>query len=82
MGVLINKTPTGAYRGTGSPEAAFSIERTLDLIAQDLDPAEVRLRNFIPADAFPYESCTGVTYDSGDYAQALERSLELVEYSS
>jgi carbon-monoxide dehydrogenase large subunit len=55
-GVLTHKTPTGAYRGTGSPEAAFCIERTMDLIAHDLDldPADVRRRNFIPADTFPY----------------------------
>ena len=84
LGVITNKTPTGAYRGTGSPEAAFCMERTLDLIANDLelDPAEVRRRNFIPSDAFPYKTCTGAVYDSGDYAQAMERALDLVEYSS
>ncbi|MBI3328192.1 MAG: molybdopterin-dependent oxidoreductase, partial [Nitrospinae bacterium] len=84
LGVATNKTPTGAYRGTGSPEAAFGIERTIDLIAQDLrlDPAEVRRRNFIPPDAFPYRTATGLTYDSGQYAQALERALQLVEYAS
>jgi carbon-monoxide dehydrogenase large subunit len=82
-GVLTNKTSTGAFRGTGSPEAAFCIERTLDLIAHDLelDPAEVRRRNFIPADAFPYQAATGLTYDSGNYAQGLERLLELVDYA-
>src|SRR2546425_1827970 len=83
VGVLTNKTSTGAYRGTGSPEAAFGIERTMDLIAHDLglDPAEVRRRNFIPADAFPYQAATGLTYDSGNYAEGLERLLELVDYS-
>jgi carbon-monoxide dehydrogenase large subunit len=82
VGVLTNKTSTGAYRGTGSPEAAFCIERTMDLIAHDLglDPAEVRRRNFIPPDAFPYQAATGLTYDSGDYAQGLERALELLDY--
>ena len=82
LGVITNKTPTAAYRGTGSPEAAFCIERTIDLIAKDLglDPAEVRRRNYVPADAFPYTTCTGITYDSGDYAQGLERALELVDY--
>src|SRR5215467_1467181 len=81
-GVLTNKTPTGAYRGTGSPEAAFCIERTMDLIAHDLelDPAEVRRRNFIPPDAFPYQAATGLTYDSGNYAQGMERALELFDY--
>ena len=82
LGVITNKTPTAAYRGTGSPEAAFCIERTMDLIAKDLglDPAEVRRRNYVPADAFPYTTCTGIQYDSGDYAQGLERALELVDY--
>jgi carbon-monoxide dehydrogenase large subunit len=82
-GVVTNKTPTGAYRGTGSPEAAFAMERTMDLIAHDLglDPAEVRRRNFIPPDAFPYRSATGLTYDSGQYAPALERTLELLDYA-
>ncbi|MCH7736906.1 MAG: xanthine dehydrogenase family protein molybdopterin-binding subunit [Chloroflexi bacterium] len=84
MGVITNKTPTAAYRGTGSPEAAFCIERTLDLIASDLglDPAEVRRRNYVPAGAFPYTTCTGIVYDSGDFAQALDRALELVDYAS
>ena len=83
QGVVTNKTPTGAYRGTGSPEAAFCMERTMDLIARDLglDPAEVRRRNFIPPDAFPYQSTAGLTYDSGQYAQGLERALELVDYA-
>jgi aerobic carbon-monoxide dehydrogenase large subunit len=83
LGVITNKTPTGAYRGTGSPEAAFCMERTMDLIAKDLglDPAEVRRRNFIPPDAFPYQSTAGLTYDSGQYSQGLERALELVDYA-
>jgi carbon-monoxide dehydrogenase large subunit len=82
LGVLTNKTPTGAYRGTGSPEAAFCMERTMDLIAHDLglDAAEVRRRNFIPADAFPYQAVTGLTYDAGNYALGLERLLELLDY--
>jgi carbon-monoxide dehydrogenase large subunit len=83
LGAITNKTPTGAYRGTGSPEAAFCIERTMDLIARDLalDPAEVRRRNFIPPDAFPYQSAAGLTYDSGQYLQGLDRALELVDYA-
>ncbi len=84
LGVITNKTPVAAYRGTGSPEAAFCIERTLDLIAKDLglDPAELRRSNYISKDAFPYKSCTGNMYDSGDYLLALDRALELVEYSA
>jgi carbon-monoxide dehydrogenase large subunit len=83
LGVLTNKPPTGAYRGAGGPEAAFCLERTIDLIAQDLnlDPAEVRRKNFVPAGAFPYTTPTGVTYDSGDYARGLELALELAEYT-
>jgi carbon-monoxide dehydrogenase large subunit len=81
-GVITNKPPTGAYRGAGGPEAAFCLERTIDLIARDLqlDPAAVRRKNFIPPEAFPYETPTGLTYDSGAYAQALDRALELSEY--
>jgi aerobic carbon-monoxide dehydrogenase large subunit len=83
LGVLTNKPPTGAYRGAGGPEAAFCMERTVDLIAKDLnlDPAEVRRKNFIAPDAFPYQTPTGLTYDSGDYARGLDRALELAEYS-
>ena len=83
LGVFTNKPPTGAYRGAGGPEAAFCMERTVDLIAKDLDldPAEVRRKNFIPPEAFPYKTPTGLTYDSGSYEQGLDRALELAEYS-
>ena len=83
VGVLTNKSPTGAYRGAGGPEAAFCMERTVDLIAHDLhlDPVEVRRKNLISPDAFPYTTPTGVTYDSGNYAQGLERVLELADYA-
>ncbi len=82
-GVITNQPPTGAYRGTGGPESAFCMERTLDLIALDLglDPAQVRQRNFIPQDAFPYRTVTGVTYDPGQYGQTLQRTLELLAYT-
>jgi aerobic carbon-monoxide dehydrogenase large subunit len=82
LAVLTNKPPTGPYRGAGGPEGAFFMERTVDLIARDLalDPAEVRKRNFIPREAFPYTTATGLTYDSGDFLPALERALELGEY--
>lgn len=84
LGALTNKPSTGPYRGAGGPESAFCMERTVDLIAKDLglDPVEVRRRNFIPADAFPYETPTGLTYDSGDYQRGLDRVLELADYSS
>ena len=62
-GVITNKPPTGAYRGAGAPEAAFCLERTIDLIARDLqlDPAAVRRSNFIPPEAFPSGTPTGPT---------------------
>ena len=84
QGVITNKPPTGAYRGAGGPEAAFCMERIVDLLARDLgmDPVEVRRRNFIPPDAFPYETPTGITYDSGNYGQALDRVLDMSQYSS
>jgi carbon-monoxide dehydrogenase large subunit len=82
LGVLTNKPPTGAYRGAGGPEAAFCMERTVDLIAHDLnlDPAEVRRHNLLAPDAFPYTTPTGVTYDSGDYVRGLDRVLALADY--
>jgi carbon-monoxide dehydrogenase large subunit len=83
LGVLTNKPPTGPYRGAGGPEGAFFMERTIDLIARELglDPVEVRRRNFIPPEAFPYTTATGLTYDSGAFQPALERALELAEYA-
>ena len=82
VGVATNKSVTGAYRGAGGPEAAFCMERAVDLVARELglDPADVRRRNFIPPDAFPYETPTGIIYDSGEYAAAFERSLEMSGY--
>ena len=82
VGVATNKPVTGAYRGAGGPEAAFCMERAVDLVAQelDLDPAEVRRRNFIAPDAFPYDTPTGITYDSGEYTAVFDRSLEISGY--
>ena len=82
VGVATNKSVTGAYRGAGGPEAAFCMERAVDMVAQELglDPADVRRRNFIPPDDFPYETPTGIIYDSGEYAAAFERSLEMSAY--
>ncbi len=82
VGYATNKVPTGPYRGAGRPEAAYFIERAVDLAADalGLDPVEIRRRNFIGADAFPYESALGFSYDSGDYAAALDRLCELLRY--
>ncbi|MGH7642883.1 MAG: xanthine dehydrogenase family protein molybdopterin-binding subunit [Candidatus Dormibacteria bacterium] len=81
-GVATNKVPTGPYRGAGRPEAAFVIERMLDLAARelDLDPVEIRRRNLVPADAFPYRTAIGTEYDSGDYPGLLDRALEVIDY--
>jgi carbon-monoxide dehydrogenase large subunit len=81
--VVTNTAPTAPYRGAGRPEAASAIERTVDLLAHRLgrDPAEVRRRNFIAPDAFPYDTPTGFTYDSGDYAKALEVALGELDYT-
>jgi len=81
-GVFTTKTPTDAYRGAGRPEATYAIERAMDALARKVgvDPAEVRHRNFIKADQFPYTSAAGLTFDSGDYDTALERALELANY--
>jgi carbon-monoxide dehydrogenase large subunit len=82
LGVMTNKPPTGPYRGAGGPEAAVPTERMMDTIALELgiDPAELRRRNFIPADAFPYLTATGLNYDSGDFQTAFDRALELSDY--
>jgi aerobic carbon-monoxide dehydrogenase large subunit len=81
-GAVTNTTPTDAYRGAGRPEAAFLIERMVDLLAQELqmDPVEVRRKNFIPADAFPYTTAGTLTYDSGDYDKTLDLALQMVNY--
>ncbi|MFM8999321.1 MAG: xanthine dehydrogenase family protein molybdopterin-binding subunit [Actinomycetota bacterium] len=79
--VVTTTTPIGSYRGAGRPEATLTLERMLDRLAGELglDPIEVRRRNLIPADAFPYEVATGERYDSGDYAAALDRALALAD---
>jgi aerobic carbon-monoxide dehydrogenase large subunit len=81
-GVFTNRTPTDAYRGAGRPEATYAIERAMDALAHKvgMDPAEVRRRNFIASDKFPYDSAAGLTFDSGNYAAALTKALELVDY--
>lgn len=81
-GVFTTCTPTDAYRGAGRPEATYAIERAMDALARQVgvDGAEIRRRNYIAPDKFPYESIAGLTYDSGDYAPTLTRALELVGY--
>ncbi|GIO08933.1 aldehyde dehydrogenase [Brevibacillus reuszeri] len=83
-GVYTNTTPTDAYRGAGKPEAAFQIERIVDLFAQEIgmDPVEIRQKNLIPAEAFPYGTAMGVSYDSGNYHYTLDRALDIADYAS
>ncbi|HEX7101212.1 MAG TPA: xanthine dehydrogenase family protein molybdopterin-binding subunit [Nitrolancea sp.] len=84
-GVLTNTTATDAYRGAGRPEATYLIERVMDLVAKklNLDPTDVRRKNFIPSDAFPYSIASGaIAYDSGDYDKTLDRALEMIDYAA
>src|SRR5260370_1647245 len=82
VGAFTNCFPTDAYRGAGRPEATHGIERMMDLLAAELkmDPAEVRLKNFIGKDEFPYATATGLSYDSGDYAAPLKKAMDTVDY--
>ncbi|MGV9347188.1 xanthine dehydrogenase family protein molybdopterin-binding subunit [Streptomyces spiralis] len=81
-GVFTTKTPTDAYRGAGRPEATYAIERAMDELAAEvgLDPVEVRRRNWIRHEEFPYTSIAGLTYDSGNYEAATEKALALFGY--
>ncbi|MFN2577547.1 MAG: xanthine dehydrogenase family protein molybdopterin-binding subunit [Pyrinomonadaceae bacterium] len=81
-GVFTNKMATDAYRGAGRPEATYVVERIMDVIARELnlDPVEVRRKNFPNADEFPFHTATGLDYDSGDYEAALSKALDLSDY--
>jgi carbon-monoxide dehydrogenase large subunit len=80
--VVTNATPIAAYRGAGRPEAAALIERAVDMLAAELgvDPVDVRRRNLIPPEAFPFTTSVGTTYDVGDYGAALDAALRLAGY--
>ncbi len=85
LGVYTNTGMVDAYRGAGRPEATYAVERAVDLLARELelDPVEVRRKNFIPPDAFPYDPAgllAGLKYDTGDYNKALARALQMVGY--
>ncbi|MGO9877032.1 MAG: xanthine dehydrogenase family protein molybdopterin-binding subunit [Acidimicrobiia bacterium] len=81
---VTNTTPVAAYRGAGRPEAIHLVERTLDIAADELgiDPVEIRRKNFIPPDAFPFATVTGLgaIYDSGDYAKTLDVAIDKAGY--
>ena len=80
--VFTNKTPTDAYRGAGRPEATYFVERAMDMLARELkmDPAELRRKNFIQPNQFPFATQTGAVYDSGDYEKALDRALKNAQW--
>ena len=81
--VFTNTCPVDAYRGAGRPEATYVVERLVETAARETgrDPAELRRRNFIQPEQFPYETPVALTYDTGDYEASLDRALELVDYS-
>ena len=81
--VFTHTVPVDAYRGAGRPEATFLLERIVDVAADELgiDPAELRRRNFIPADAYPYQTPVALQYDSGDYGTTLELALTAADYA-
>ncbi len=83
-GVFTTLTPTDAYRGAGRPEATYAIERAMDALAEQVgvDPLELRRRNFIPSDKYPYEAFTGLVYDSGDHDAAASVAEELLDYQA
>lgn len=80
--IFTNCSPTGPYRGAGRPEACFTLERLMDeaAVLLGLDRVEIRRRNLIPASAMPHTTATGVTYDSGDFAQMMDRCLALADW--
>src|SRR5919201_414936 len=80
--VFTNKTPTDAYRGAGRPEATYFVERAMDMLARELkiDPAELRRKNFIKPNQFPFATQTGAIYDSGDYEKALDAALKAAQW--
>jgi carbon-monoxide dehydrogenase large subunit len=84
VGAFTNCVPTDAYRGAGRPEATHGIERMVDILAAELkmDPAEIRMKNFVQPDEFPYATATGLSYDSGNYAAPLKNALSQVDYAA
>jgi len=81
-GVLTNTVPVDAYRGAGRPEASYLLERLVDLAAAELgmDVLEIRRKNLIPADEFPYQTPVAFVYDSGDYQKLFDKLEEMADY--
>ena len=84
LAVATSKPPVGAYRGVGMTVGVFAMERLLDLLAERIgvDPAEIRRRNLLRPDEYPYRSAAGFTYDSGDFPAALERALAVSDHAA
>ena len=82
-GMVTTTAPVDAYRGAGRPEATYLVERTVDAAARQIgmDPAEFRRINFIPKDAFPYQTAVALQYDIGDYEAPLNKALEMIDYN-
>jgi len=81
--IFTNTVPVDAYRGAGRPEATFLLERLVDAVAHDtgIDKVELRRRNFIPNDAFPYQTPVALQYDSGDYTATLNAALKAADHA-
>jgi len=82
-GVFTTLTPTDAYRGAGRPEATYAIECAMDALAREMkiDPFELRKRNFIQKEQFPYTAFSGLTYDSGDHLLAADKAAGIADYA-
>lgn len=81
-GVMTNTVPVDAYRGAGRPEATYLLERIVDIAAHELgeDPAELRRKNFIQPEEFPYQTPVALVYDSGNYEPALDQAMDMMKY--
>jgi carbon-monoxide dehydrogenase large subunit len=84
IGAFTNRAPSDLYRGAGRPEATYVIERMVDKLAAKIgiDPAEIRFKNFPASTDFPFNTATGLQYDSGDYATAFNKALDIVDYKA
>ncbi len=84
VGAFTNRAPSDLYRGAGRPEATYVVERIVDKMARALkmDPAEIRFKNFPDSAEFPFETVTGLQYDSGDYAAAFNKALDNIDYKA
>ena len=81
-GTMTNTVPVDAYRGAGRPEASYVVERLVDIAAHELnmDPIELRRKNFIQPDEFPYQTPVALLYDSGDYDKLFDKAVEVADY--